>query len=95
MTLKTLEEEHIAILIGKPGDGKTTTAYQVMYEISNNHAAQNVDYLKNIKQKLAVMIQSPDEWRYIDPDEELIVYIDDCFGSSNFDSEAAARWKSS
>lgn len=96
LTLKTLEEEHIAILIGNPGDGKTTTAYQVMYEVSNNHAAQNVDYLKNYKQKLAVMIQSPDEWqRYIDPDEELIVYIDDCFGSTYFDSEAAARWKSS
>lgn len=96
LTLKTLEEEHIAILIGRPGDGKTTTAYQVMYEVSNNHAAQNVDYLKNNKQKLALMIQSPDEWqRYIDPDEELIVYIDDCFGSINFDSEAAARWKSS
>lgn len=96
LTLKTLKEEHIAILIGKPGDGKTTTAYQVMYAISNNHAAQNVDYLKNIKQKLAIMIQSPDELqRYIDLDEELIVYIDDCFGSTNFDSEAAARWKNS
>lgn len=27
MTIKTLEEQHIAILIGRSGDGKTTTAY--------------------------------------------------------------------
>lgn len=95
-TIKTLEEQHIAILIGKPGDGKTTTAYQVMHEISNKPEAQNVDCLKNIKQKRAVIIQSPDEWqKYIDPNEEVIVYFDDCFGSTNFNREAAARWKSS
>lgn len=84
-TIKTLEEQHIAILIGKPGDGKTTTAYQVMHEISNKPEAENVDCLKNIKQKRAVIIQSPDEWqKYIDPNEEVIVYFDDCFGSTNF-----------
>lgn len=96
ITMKTLEEQHIAILIGKPGDGKTTTAYQVMYEISNKPETQNLDCLKTIKQKRAVIIQSPDEWqKYIDPLEEFIVYFDDCFGSTNFNSEAAARWKSS
>lgn len=41
------------------------------------------------------MIQSLDEWqRYIDFDEELIVYIDDCFGLIYFDSEVVVRWKS-
>lgn len=93
--MKTLNEQHIAILIGKPGDGKTTTTYQVMYEISHKPAAQKVDCLENIKQKRAVLIQSPDEWQKLDPTEELIVYFDDCFGSTNFNREAAAKWKSS
>ena len=88
--IKKLEEGNIAILSGKQGDGKTTLAYQVMCELSRE--SSKID--KRTTGKKPILISNADQWlKYINPEDDVIVYIDDFVGSTNFTKDEAARWK--
>ncbi|XP_062593500.1 uncharacterized protein LOC134254978 [Saccostrea cucullata] len=84
-TVEKLRKSHIAILTGKAGTGKTTTAYQVMREMS--------DPLLEFP-FTPVFIKSPEQWdKVINPAYRYIVYLDDIFGSTNQDTGAVEKWK--
>ncbi|XP_062582726.1 uncharacterized protein LOC134244475 [Saccostrea cucullata] len=84
-TIDKLRANHIAILTGKAGAGKTTTVYQVMCEMSNPSLSSTYT---------PVLIKSPEQWdKVINPTHQYLVYLDDVFGSSNLDPGAIQKWK--
>ncbi|XP_062597969.1 uncharacterized protein LOC134259398 [Saccostrea cucullata] len=84
-TIDKLRNNHLAILTGKEGTGKTTTAYQVLWEMSNPSFDSPCT---------PVLIISPEQWdKVIKPSFQYIVYLDDVFASETLDKMAVQKWK--
>ncbi|XP_048749692.2 uncharacterized protein LOC125661662 isoform X2 [Ostrea edulis] len=85
VTIEKLKDDHIAILTGKGGTGKTTTAYQVMCEMSGDSLESPY---------IPVLVKYPEEWnKAINPKHRYVVYIDDFLGYTNLDVGAVEKWK--
>ncbi|XP_062568516.1 uncharacterized protein LOC134230702 [Saccostrea cucullata] len=89
-TLEKLKRSHIVILIGKGGEGKTTTARQVMC-IKSPRASESA--------YIPVFIESPEEWKTVinqdHADGRYIIFLDDFLGSTNLDIGAVEIWRKS
>ncbi|XP_062607980.1 E3 ubiquitin-protein ligase DZIP3-like [Saccostrea cucullata] len=84
--IEKLKEKKILVLTGRAGCGKTTTAYQVMLELSEESSEPPYT---------PVLIDSPDEWnKVINRNQRSIVFLDDFIGSTNLDTGAFDKWKS-
>jgi hypothetical protein len=84
-TIEKLKEDHIAILTGKGGTGKTTTAYQVLCEMSDESSESPY---------IPVLVKYPEEWnKAINPKYRYVVYIDDFLGYTNLDVGAVEKWR--
>ncbi|XP_062619977.1 uncharacterized protein LOC134281557 [Saccostrea cucullata] len=84
-TINKLRESHIVILTGKGGTGKTTTAYQIMCEMSDPSLESPYT---------PVLIKYPNQWdKIINSSYRYIVYLDDIFGLTNLDTGAVEKWQ--
>ncbi|XP_062610418.1 uncharacterized protein LOC134272183 [Saccostrea cucullata] len=93
-TIDTLKRRSIAILTGKHGVGKSTIAYQVLLEPSREiDTEEEGDPINKTKRK-PLIINTPDQWlRAVNPNNCLIVYLQDFLGSTNLDNGAVECWK--
>ena len=64
-----LEEKHVVILTGHPGEGKTTMAAQLANNVSDENSC--------------LILSSPEDWSHVDLELEIFdtIIIDDIFGS--------------
>ncbi|XP_048749730.2 uncharacterized protein LOC125661677 isoform X2 [Ostrea edulis] len=84
-TINKLQDDHIAILTGKGGTGKTTTAYQVMCELSDESSESPYK---------PVLINFPEQWeKVVNPNDRYIAYLDDFIGATNLDTHVFEKWK--
>ncbi|XP_062589885.1 uncharacterized protein LOC134251480 [Saccostrea cucullata] len=84
-TIEKLKESHIAILTGRAGSGKTTTAYQVMCEMSDPSIESPYT---------PVLIKLPEQWvKVINPNYRYLVFLDDVIGLTNLDKGAVEKWR--
>ena len=83
MELKTVvEERHWATLLGKPGDGKSTTATHLL-----------LHYKRQGYQPL--FVTSVRQWEMLissSPGEKQFIVIDDMFGAINLDERISGEW---
>lgn len=78
-----LKEHGMVILSGKCGEGKSTTAYQVMHEISKETESS----------RNPIIITEPGQWyKVINPQDCFVIYLEDIVGSTNLDVRTVEQW---
>lgn len=80
--VNTLRFKGSVFLVGKSGDGKTSSAYHIITEfISENKSFQ------------PLIISHPEEIKLLSQDEPLVVLADNIFGTTNFTPALLESWK--
>jgi hypothetical protein len=77
-----LRDERFALLIGRPGSGKTSIAASLAIGAIDIYGTRTI--------KLAHPIEIKEHWNPNDPDQ--LFWIDDAFGATQYDSHASTEW---
>ncbi|XP_069118589.1 uncharacterized protein [Argopecten irradians] len=86
--VQCLKNYNMVFITGVTGEGKTTLAAKIMKDLRDGKLDET------FAPKTPVRVFIPEDWtKVVDNEEDIVVFVDDVFGTSNYQVDLLNRWK--